>query len=244
VGDGRAAEGELARRHLVNDGECQEVATLLAKFMFPSDGDRVTLRSAAVLVLASGSQGRLRLLREAGIHAEAVVSGIDEAADANLKTPVLVQALADRKASAVAARRPAALVLGCDSLLDLDGVALGKPESAEQAVSIWRRLAGRVGTLLTGHCLIDGASGRRVSGLARTVVRFGTPSEAELAAYVASGEPLVLAGAFSIDGRGAPFIDGIDGDPGNVIGVSLPLLRRMLADLGIAITDLWQSPTS
>lgn len=195
-------------------------------------------------MLASGSQGRLRLLREAGIYPEAVVSGVDETTDENLDTAAIVQELANRKASAVAARRPAALVLGCDSMLDLDGVALGKPESAEQALSIWRRLAGREGTLLTGHCLIDGSNGRRVSGLARTVVRFGTPTEAELAAYVASGEPLVLAGAFSIDGRGAPFIDGIDGDPGNVIGVSLPLLRRMLADLGIAITDLWQTRTS
>ncbi len=204
----------------------------------------MTPSSAAVLVLASGSQGRLRLLREAGIYPEAVVSGVDETTDENLDTAAIVQELADRKASAVAARRPAALVLGCDSLLDLDGIALGKPESAEQALSIWRRLAGREGTLLTGHCLIGGLSGRRVSGLARTVVRCGTPTEAELAAYVASGEPLVLAGAFSIDGRGAPFIDGIDGDPGNVIGLSLPLLRRMLADLGIAITDLWRTQAS
>ena len=202
-------------------------------------GHPVTPRSAAVLVLASGSQGRLRLLREAGIYPEVVVSGVDETIDEHLDSAGLVQALANRKASAVAARRPAALVLGCDSLLDLDGVALGKPESAEQALSIWRRLAGREGTLLTGHCLIDGASGRQLGGLARTVVRFGTPTEAELATYVATGEPLVLAGAFSIDGLGAPFIEGIDGDPGNVIGVSLPLLRRMLADLGIAITDLW-----
>ncbi|HEX9515392.1 MAG TPA: nucleoside triphosphate pyrophosphatase [Streptosporangiaceae bacterium] len=204
----------------------------------------MTPSSSAVLVLASGSQGRLRLLREASIYPEAVVSGVDETTDENLDTSAIVLELANRKASAVAARRPAALVLGCDSLLDLDGVALGKPESAEQALSIWRRLAGREGTLLTGHCLIDGSNGRRVSGLARTVVRFGTPTEAELATYVASGEPLVLAGAFSIDGRGAPFIDGIDGDPGNVIGVSLPLLRRLLADLGIAITDLWHTPAS
>ena len=244
MGDERAAEGELARRHLVNDGEFQEVAKFLAKSCCFPYGVRVTPRSAAVLVLASGSEGRLRLLREAGIYPEAVVSGVDETAEENLDTAALVQLLADRKASAVAARRPAALVLGCDSLLDLDGVALGKPESADEAVSMWHRLAGREGMLLTGHCLIDGASGRRVSGLARTVVRFGAPTETELAAYVASGEPLVLAGAFSIDGRGAPFIESIDGDPGNVIGVSLPLLRRMLADLGIAITDLWHFPAS
>ena len=198
----------------------------------------------AVLVLASGSQGRLRLLREAGVYPEVVISGVDESADDLLGTEALVQALAERKASAVAARRPAALVLGCDSMLDLDGFALGKPSSADEAVVMWHRLAGQEGTLCTGHCLIDGATGRQVSAVARTTVRFGSPTDAELAAYVASGEPLVLAGAFSIDGLGAPFIDGIDGDPGNVIGVSLPLLRRMLADLGLGITDLWHTPAS
>jgi septum formation protein len=198
----------------------------------------------AVLVLASRSQGRLRLLREAGVYPEVVISGVDESADDLLGTGALVLELAERKASAVAARRPAALVLGCDSMLDLDGVALGKPSSADEAVLMWHRLAGREGTLCTGHCLIDGATGRQVSAVARTTVRFGTPTGAELAAYVASGEPLVLAGAFSIDGLGAPFIDGIDGDPGNVIGVSLPLLRRMLADLGMGITDLWHTPAS
>jgi septum formation protein len=196
------------------------------------------------LVLASGSQGRLRLLRAAGLDPEVVVSGVDETAEQIADPAALVRTLAERKAAAVARRRPQALVLGCDSLLDLDGAALGKPDSAEQAVAMWRRLAGRAGTLLTGHCLIDGASGRRVRAVARTTVRFGTPSDAELAAYVASGEPLSLAGAFSIDGRGAPFIDGIDGDPGNVIGVSLPSLRRMLAELGMAITDLWRAPAS
>jgi septum formation protein len=193
-----------------------------------------------LLVLASGSEGRLRLLREAGIYTEAVASGVDETADTGLDTPALVRALAERKATAVSVRRPAALVLGCDSLLDLDGSSFGKPESPQQALAMWHRLSGREATLFTGHCLIDGLSARRVTGLARTTVRFGAPGDAELAAYVASGEPLLLAGAFSIDGRGAPFIDGIDGDPGNVIGVSLPLLRRMLADLGIAITDLWR----
>ncbi len=198
----------------------------------------------AVLVLASGSPGRLRLLRDAGVYPEVVVSGVDESTEEPLDIPALVQLLADRKASAVAARRPAALVLGCDSMLELDGIAFGKPSSAGQALTMWSRLAGREGTLSTGHCLIDGASGRSVSAVARTIVRFGRPTEAELAAYVASGEPLMLAGAFSIDGRGAPFIDGIDGDPGNVIGVCMPLLRRMLADLGMSITDLWHTPAS
>jgi septum formation protein len=108
----------------------------------------------AVLVLASGSQGRLRLLREAGIYPEVVVSGVDESSDGLLDTPALVQMLAERKASAVAARRPAALVLGCDSVLVLDETR-SAPHSAEDAVAMWHRLAGREGTLCTGHCLID-----------------------------------------------------------------------------------------
>ncbi len=196
----------------------------------------------AAFVLASGSAGRLRVLRDAGIDPEVVVSEVDESADGPLATEALVQALAERKAAAVAGRRPDALVLGCDSLLDLDGAAFGKPESAEQAVGMWRRLSGREATLFTGHCLIHGPSGRRAREVARTTVRFGRPDEGELAAYVASGEPLALAGAFSIEGRGAPFIDGIDGDPSNVIGLSLPLLRRMLAELGMSVTDLWRPP--
>jgi septum formation protein len=198
-------------------------------------------RSAAAFVLASASAGRLRVLRDAGIDPEVLVSGADETADDDLDTATVVGLLAERKASAVAARRPDALVLGCDSLLDLDQRAFGKPASAEQAVGMWRRLAGREATLLTGHCLIDTGTDRRVRGVASTVVRFGTPSDAEVAAYVASGEPMAMAGGFSIDGLGAPFVDSIDGDHSNVIGLSLPLLRRMLAELGVAITDLWRT---
>ena len=200
----------------------------------------MTRRAGTVLILASGSAGRLRLLQAAGMDPEVVVSGVDETADAGLDTAALVRVLAERKAAAVAARRPAALVLGCDSMLDLDGEAFGKPASARHAVDMWRRLSGRQGTLYTGHRLVDAARGRRVRDVAATVVHFGRPSDAEVAAYVASGEPMTLAGAFSIDGRGAPFVEGIDGDPGNVIGLCLPLLRRMLADVGVAITDLWR----
>lgn len=192
-------------------------------------------------VLASGSAGRLRVLRDAGLDPQVVVSGVQENNHQGLATPDLVADLARRKASAVAAIRPDALVLGCDSMLDLDGVALGKPESADEAAVMWRRMSGQAGTLLTGHCLVDGRSGRQVTAVARTVVRFGTPSAAELAAYIATGEPLSVAGAFSIDGLGAPFVDGIDGDPSNVVGLSLPLLRRMLAEVGIALTDLWRA---
>jgi septum formation protein len=190
------------------------------------------------LVLASGSAGRLRLLRGAGLDPEVVVSGVDETNHDGLATADLALALARRKAEAVAALRPGALVLGCDSMLDLDGEAYGKPATPQDAVDAWRRLAGREGTLLTGHWLIAGH--RQASGVGATTIRFGTPTAAEIAAYAATGEPLTLAGSFSIDGRSAPFIDGIDGDPGNVIGLSMPLLRRLLGELDIAITDLWR----
>ncbi len=199
-------------------------------------------RATAALVLASGSAARLRILQSAGIDPEVVVSGVDETADDGLDTAAIVEVLAERKASFVAEKRPDALVLGCDSLLDLDQVAFGKPTSAEQAVTMWRRLSGRDATFFTGHCLIETRSGRRMARVARTLVRFGTPSHAEVAAYVASGEPMALAGGFSIVGMGAPFVEGIYGDPSNVMGVSLPLLRRMLADMGVRITDLWRQP--
>jgi septum formation protein len=154
-------------------------------------------------------------------------------------TASVVAQLALRKARTVAAHRPDALVVGCDSLLDVDGEAWGKAASAAEAVQRWRLLRGRSATLVTGHCLIDAASAAEAAEVVATIVRFGRPSDAEIDAYVASGEPLAVAGGFTIEGRGAPFVDGVDGDPGNVIGLSIPALRRLLAQLGIAITDLW-----
>ena len=193
-------------------------------------------------MLASGSPARLRLLHDAGIEPVVVVSGADESGEDGLDTAVLVAMLAERKAATVSALRPADLVLGCDSMLDLDGDPLGKPATAGEVVDLWRRLAGHEAVLYTGHRLIDGQSGRQACGVAATIIRFGEPTDAEITTYAATGEPLQLAGGFSIDGRGAAFVDGIDGDPGNVIGLSLPLLRRLLAELDIAITDLWRPP--
>ncbi|MCL6297582.1 Maf family protein [Streptomyces kronopolitis] len=193
------------------------------------------------LVLASQSPARLALLRQAGLAPEVVVSGVDEDALSAPTPGELARVLAEAKADVVAARPElqGALVVGCDSVLELDGQALGKPADAEDATARWKSMRGRSGVLRTGHCVIDTATGRRVSATASTTVRFGEPTDEEITAYVASGEPLHVAGAFTLDGRSAPFIDGIDGDPGNVIGLSLPLLRRLLADLDVAITQLW-----
>ncbi|PWI43822.1 nucleoside triphosphate pyrophosphatase [Streptomyces sp. ICBB 8177] len=192
------------------------------------------------LVLASASPARLGLLRQAGLDPRVVVSGVDEEAISAPTPAELARVLAEAKATAVAAGSgDHALVVGCDSVLDLDGRALGKPKDAADAVERWRAMRGRTGVLRTGHCVIDTATGKRVGETASTTVRFGTPDDAEIEAYVASGEPLHVAGAFTLDGRSAPFIEGVDGDPGNVIGLSLPLLRRLLAELGVRITDLW-----
>ncbi len=179
------------------------------------------------------------MLRAAGLEPEVIVSGIDEGAYSAGTPAELVGLLARAKAEAVASGLDAGLVIGCDSLLDLDGRALGKPASAAHAAGYWREMSGRTGTLVTGHCVIDAATGQRACAVAATLVRFGRPSAEEIAAYVASGEPLAVAGAFTLDGRGGWFVEGIDGDHGNVLGLSLPVLRRLLASLGVSVTALW-----
>jgi septum formation protein len=198
--------------------------------------------SNRTLVLASASPARLRLLRDAGFDPTVVVSGVDEDAIAADDPFDQVRLLAEAKARAVAAGPGVAdaLVLGCDSMLLLDGELIGKPSSPEDAMLRWKRMRGRSGALLTGHCVIDTTTGREVSDVADTVVRFGEPTDAEIAAYVATDEPMRAAGAFTIDGRSAPFVDGIEGDGSNVLGLSLPLLRRLFMQLGLELTSLWR----
>ncbi|MCI0686828.1 MAG: Maf family nucleotide pyrophosphatase [Sporichthyaceae bacterium] len=196
---------------------------------------------AAQLILASASTGRRNLLRAAGIEPVVAVSNVAETEIPGETAHEHCLRLAILKAEAVAAGRKAGLVLGADSVLDLDGEPLGKPASAAEAVQRWRAMSGRTGTLRTGHCLIDARTGKCATGVASTLVRFGTPTDAEITAYVASGEPLRVAGAFTIDGLGGPLIDGVDGDPSNVVGLSLPLLRTLLAELGYTLFDLWTS---
>jgi septum formation protein len=193
-------------------------------------------------LLASASSGRLRTLRNAGVEPEVEVSGVDEDAITAPTPADLVRELAHAKAVAVAGRqRGELLVLGCDSLLELDGMALGKPSSAAEAVRRWQLMRGRSAVLHTGHTLIEVAASaavRVLDRLASTEVRFGDPSDAEIEAYVATGEPLRVAGAFTVDGFGGWFIDAVAGDHHNVVGLSLPLLRRMLLDFGYAVSDL------
>ena len=179
------------------------------------------------------------MLRAAGVDPEVIVSGVDEDAYSAPTTGELTRVLASAKASAVASRLSDGLVIGCDSMLDLDGRAYGKPASAQEAEARWHQMSGKAGTLFTGHCVIDAASGRCKAAVAATTVRFGTPTDAEISAYVATGEPLTMAGAFTIEGLGGWFVDSIDGDHNNVIGISVPLLRGLFRDLGVTIQELW-----
>jgi septum formation protein len=223
------------------------------------------------LLLASASPARRATLAAAGVDALVAVSGVDEDAvladgrrrygDLGPADAVLV--LAQAKAEAVSRALTAGkvvpdgadpdddlddlLVLGCDSMLELDGEILGKPADADDARERWRAMRGRVGVLLTGHWLVDdrdaaaGGTGGTLGATSSTVVHFADLSDAEVDAYVATGEPLAVAGAFTVDGLGGPFVTRIEGDHHNVVGVSLPLLRELLGEVGVGLPELWRA---
>lgn len=208
-------------------------------------------------VLASASPARLSVLRAAGIDPEVIVSGVDEdAVTASLSDPEpadVVTALASAKAHAVAETLTGStdgdtdqdtLVVGCDSMLSIGGSLVGKPHTPEVARKRWAEMAGGTGELLTGHAVLR-LSGDAVTAEASdtrtTVVRFATPPQHELDAYVATGEPLHIAGSFTLDGLGGWFVEGVDGDPSSVIGISLPLTRELLGRVGVSVVDLWRT---
>ena len=204
---------------------------------------------AVPLVLASASPARLTTLRAAGIEPTVVVSEVDEdltVAEATerygpLEPADIALLLARAKAEDVAAALDdGAVVIGCDSVLELDGEVHGKPADAAEAVSRWHRMRGRSGVLHTGHWLVDdrGPGGATLGATASTTVHFAKLSDEEIDAYVATGEPLTVAGAFTIDGLGGAFVTSVEGDHHNVVGLSLPLLRDLLADAGIGWFDV------
>ena len=201
------------------------------------------------VVLASASPARLALLRQCGIEPTVVVSRVDEEAVTEPTPAGLAETLARLKGDDVASRLPTSvaaehrLVVACDSVLEVDGAAHGKPGDPQTAVTRLRTLRGRSAVLHTGHHLID--LSRQVSRTATesTTVVFGWISDEEIDAYVATGEPLQVAGSFTIDGRGGAFVDRVEGDPSNVVGLSLPLVRRLVGDLGIAWYELWNRPS-
>lgn len=199
------------------------------------------------LVLASASPARLSTLRNAGLDPHVIVSGVDESQVSDADPAGLAATLATLKAEAVVDRlhaegRDDVLVLGCDSVLDFDGRILGKPDNADDARQRWRTMRGRSGVLHTGHCLHDLATGRQLVRAVDTVVHFADITDDEIEAYVESKEPLHVAGAFTLDGLSGAFVRGIEGDPHNVVGVSLPALREMVSELGHSWTDLWSLP--
>ena len=199
-------------------------------------------------VLASQSPARLALLRAAGLEPERIVSGVDEDSFNAASPAELALQLAIAKAQTVAANVGAdAIVVGCDSVLEFENETLGKPADIADARARWHRMRGKDGVLLTGHCVVDTRGGadpddwKVALDVSPTMVRFAELSDEEIEAYLATGEPLHVAGAFTLDGLGGWFVESIVGDPSNVVGLSLPLLRRLLAEVDVSVTELWQS---
>ena len=193
------------------------------------------------VILASSSTSRLRLLESAGITPKVLISGVDEeASEFDLLSPAeLVIALAILKAHTVKESAPEnSLIIGCDSTFEFNGKSLGKPGSRENAIARCKELSGKSGYLHTGHCLIDLKQGIELSERSTAKVQFAQMTEAEIIDYVDSGEPLHVAGGFTLDGLSAPFIRNIEGDPSGIIGLSLPLLRKMIISLGYSWPEL------
>jgi septum formation protein len=206
------------------------------------------------VVLASASPGRRKVLRQAGIDPLVIVSGVDEDAvvarlDPDATPGDVTTALAAAKADAVAhgldpAVAADCVVIGCDSMLYRDGELLGKPASAAAAREAWQQMGGKSGQLYTGHCVIrlrDNMINYRAADATVTTVSFGVPSPTDLDSYIERGEPMAVAGGFTLDGLGGWFIDGVDGDPSAVIGIGLPLTRKLLEHAGLSISALWQA---
>jgi septum formation protein len=191
------------------------------------------------LVLASASPARRRLLQTAGIDPVVCPSDFDES-QVQAKNPTeLVQVLAQGKAEMVAPQFTDALILGCDSVLALNCEIFGKPANGAEAIARWKQMRGLVGELYTGHVLIDQTQAKTLVRCQVTRVQFAQVSDRQIEAYVATGEPLSCAGCFALEGRGGLFVEKIEGCHSNVIGLSLPLFRQMLAELSHDVTDFW-----
>jgi septum formation protein len=195
----------------------------------------------AKIILASSSPSRLRLLESVGVKPDVLVSGIDEESPEfeSLSPSDLVIKLASLKANAVKNRAPInSLIIGCDSTFDFNGKSLGKPLNRENAIERSKLLSGKFGYLHTGHCIIDVKNGKEINKLSSAKVQFSEMTNEEIVDYVDSGEPLNVAGGFTLDGLSAPFITSIEGDPSGIIGLSLPLLRNMVMSLGYSWLDI------
>lgn len=194
------------------------------------------------LILASGSPARRALLEGAGLRPEVQVSHVAEDGVQDLTPYAAVAVLARRKGEAVAQRPQAAgaLVVACDSLLEFEGETWGKADSVDEVVRRWKRLRGSTGRLHTGHYLVDTATGAHVEEADTALVRFGRPSDQEIEAYAGTSESRQVAGPFTLEGRSAAWIDSIEGNYGTITGISLPVLRRLLHQLGVELIDLWR----